>query len=191
MIRWGGLILDDVQVSTGRRRAFVRHQPARGSGGSVLDAGAELREWRVTVHWTRRSNDDDPEQRYAALKAHNDGNTRLLVIPGERSVPAKLSIESEDRSRGHLDSVLMFVEDRGDDASGDDGMSMQTAIQVVQERAQAAENALRALQLPVDVAANSRALAEAWRTSGEREVADIDIAADAQRAAISTTLTET
>ena len=194
MIRWGGLVLDAVQVSTSRRRALVRHLPARGNGGDITDAGAELREWRVTVQWTRRGRGDDPEKRYQALKARNDGQTRLLVIPGERAVPTKMSIESEDRSSGHPDCALVFVEDRGDihvQGSQDaQTMSAQTTIQTVMERAQAAEAALADVGLPTTVATDSVALAASWRATGQPEAADVPNSARTQQAAISAALAD-
>ena len=191
MIRWGGLVLDAVQVSTGWRRAFVRHLPARGNGGDIADAGAELREWRVSVHWTRRGRGDDPEKRYQALKAKNDGQTRLLMMPGERAVPTKMSIESEDRSSGHPDCVLVFVEDRGDGrGQGSQDMSVPTVIQAVQERAQAAEAALAEVGLPTSVAVDSAALAASWRASGEPEITDMVSRARTQQTAISAALVD-
>ena len=189
-IRWGGLELDDVQVATSRARAFVRQVPARGNGGRVDDRGAELREWRVTVHWTARGRDDDPEARYQALIERNDGRTRLLRLPGERAVPAKMSIESEDRSSGHTDVVLLFVEDRGESRpQATPGVTVQTAAQAVLERARAAEGVLRAEDMPTSLAADSAALALSWNAPGDTRTADISDGAGRQAEVVRASLT--
>lgn len=172
-IRWGDIVLDDVQVSGAHERSFVVQTPARGNGGRLLDRGHEVREFRVTVKWTKRGADDEPEERHAALVAMNDGRTRMLTLSHGVSMPAKMSIDSDEHTRGHRDTVLRFIEDRGDPRYVREpatGTSVQTAIKAVQERAKAAETALGAAELPTDVATRTAAAAASWSASDEASV---------------------
>lgn len=164
-IRWGELVLDDVQVSTARQRGLVTQLPARGRGGFVQDRGPELRDCRVTVQWTKRSNDDDPQARYRKLLALDDGKTRLFVHPIDGAFPAKMSIEDESIQQRQIDVVVRFVEDRGSVGSNSAGITVHAAVEAAQKRADDAGRTLAAAGLPTDVAEQSAALATGWLES--------------------------
>lgn len=174
-IRWGELVLDDVEVSTTRTRALLAQVPARGAGGYLQDRGPEPRECRVSLRWTRRSNDDDPLARYRALLAADDGKTRLLVHPIDGAYPAKMSIEEETVTNGRVTASVRFVEDRGDGRHPRTAApaSVATAVTVAQSRAQAAADALTRLGLPADVAQDSAALAASWVVPESLAPADV------------------
>lgn len=192
-VRWGDITLDDVQISTSGPRSFIVQSPARGNGGRVQDSGRDVRDVRVTVQWTSRGKNDDPEQRYLALLALDDGKTRMLSWSRGASMPAVMSIESDDDSRGHRNTVLRFVENRGDPRYVREptaGVTVQTAVKAVQQRAKSAEAVLRKHGLPTDVVTHTSAVAVSWNEPTASTMAHIPTSARRQRSLIQAALAD-
>ncbi|MCG8418460.1 MAG: hypothetical protein MJE77_11010 [Proteobacteria bacterium] len=188
-IRWGPLEFDDVALQTSEPRTLARQLPARGRGGYLQDRGSAPREVRVSVRWTRRSSDDRPIERYHALRRHNDGKTRLLAHPVHGTFPAKMSIDSENQARGHIDVELLFVEDMGARPAGQPSPSPRAAIGALNERVGSLRLALEESGQTSTLPDALDGLATQWQDESP-SVADISTSASRYTAAVRAEITD-